>query len=273
MTGSGTKNAGGPGLPGRPRLFEAVSAMKQELQPATNSQASPKIASRLFRELPPADEDFIALCDAFMATRDPLLFQVVTHWVRMRKTVYRAEYFDLYEKWLREHVTRWGTCDILCYRVLNPMVERFPELHPRILGWARSDQVYVRRASAVCLLQSVRGFRVNVPFDRVRTVCDILKPDPHPHIQKGVGWLLKYAYLTYPDEVGAYLEQNRTELSRTTYRYALEKMDPDTRRKFMQDVKQRSDSLGSYHRCGSCPSVCGTGHDGLADIGDRLSES
>ena len=56
-------------------------------------------------------------------------------------------------------------------------------------------------------------------------ICDNLKYDKHLHIQKGLGWLLKYTYLTYPEEVEKYLRDNVSILSRTTFRYALEKIN------------------------------------------------
>ncbi|MFO8033720.1 MAG: DNA alkylation repair protein [Candidatus Bipolaricaulota bacterium] len=48
-----------------------------------------------------------------------------------------------------------------------------------------------------------------------------------------IGWLLKYAYLSYPTETVAYLEANVASLSRTAFRYALEKMPPSLRGRLM----------------------------------------
>jgi 3-methyladenine DNA glycosylase AlkD len=115
------------------------------------------------------------------------------------------------------------------------MIERFPLLFDSIFNWANDERVYVRRASAVCLIKSTAmSFKVEVPFEYVKNICDILKYDKHLHIQKGIGWLLKYAYLTYPLEVEEYLQNNIKNLSRTSYRYALEKMSKEKRELFMQ---------------------------------------
>lgn len=70
-------------------------------------------------------------------------------------------------------------------------------------------------------------------FKKILNICNILKEEKHIHIQKGLGWLLKYAYLTYPNEVEKYLRDNVDILSRTTFRYALEKMPKDLRNMMM----------------------------------------
>ena len=62
----------------------------------------------------------------------------------------------------------------------------------------------------------------------------MLKEDKHIHIQKAIGWVLKYSYLTYPKETVKYLNDNVTILSRTTFRYALEKMPKDLKDKMMK---------------------------------------
>ena len=67
-------------------------------------------------------------------------------------------------------------------------------------------------------------------YDYISNINLLLKLN---HIQKGLGWLLKYAYLTYPNEVEKYLRDNVDILSRTTFRYALEKMPKDLRNMMM----------------------------------------
>lgn len=189
---------------------------------------------KLYKLMPVDVDSFIACCDELVSSDYWHVFWLVTLWIKRKQTAYQLKYFDTYQKWLYKNIHSWGACDVFCYRVLNPMLENFPQLFSNALTWAHADQVYVRRASAVCLLQSTNAsFRVNAEFQKVKTICDLLKADPHIHIQKALGWLLKYAFLTYPTEVEAYLRENPTALSRTTFRYALEKMPPCERAEFM----------------------------------------
>ncbi len=192
-----------------------------------------KIQRNLYRLMPDRPDEFVKLCDEIMDWNQWPTFWLVTMWVKRHGNLYRRKYFDTYNKWLYDYTDGWGKCDILCYRVLNPMIERFPQLREIVFKWATSSKTYVRRAAAASLLKSGRSFDVNVEFETVKKVCDLLKNDHEIHVQKGIGWLLKYTYLTYPEDTVDYLENNVNELSRTTFRYALEKMPVDLKSEFM----------------------------------------
>ena len=81
---------------------------------------------------------------------------------------------------------------------------------------------------------SKKDFTVDYDLNKILYVCDELKNDKHIHIQKGLGWLLKYAYLSYPTEIEKYLKDNVKVLSRTTFRYALEKMNLSLKSELMK---------------------------------------
>lgn len=150
-------------------------------------------------------------------------FFIMTFLIKKRK-LYDIKYFSYYEKWLYEYVDDWGKCDAYCYRVLNPMIEKYLELYINITNWSNSEKVYVRRASLVCFIISKKDFYIDYELNKIFEICDKLKCDKHIHIQKAVGWVLKYSYLTYPKEIEKYLRNNVSNLSRTSFRYALEKM-------------------------------------------------
>lgn len=191
-----------------------------------SSKAYELIANKMYKKLPKQDDEIIELCNKLMESRNPVLYQIVTIWIKKKKTLYDIKYYGLYERWLYEYITSWEVCDQFCYRVLNPMLEKYPETYCHNILWAQSDKEYVRRAAAVSLLHSSQSFSVNVTHDKVIQICDVLIQDSHPHVQKGIGWLLKYAYLKYPEETIQYLIKNKENMSRVTYRYSLEKM-PD----------------------------------------------
>ena len=114
------------------------------------------------------------------------------------------------------------------------MIQKYPCLYDNINQWSCSDKIYVRRASLVCFIISKQNFSVDYNLEKMFHICDILKYDKHVHIQKGLGWLLKYSYLTYPSEIEKYLRDNIDVLSRTTFRYALEKMPNELKIELMK---------------------------------------
>ncbi|OAA22925.1 hypothetical protein DU53_03370 [Kosmotoga sp. DU53] len=113
---------------------------------------------------------------------------------------------------------------------------KYSELFSNVLKWAESERTYVRRVAPVSLIRNgvKSSFVVEYDLDKVLIVVENLKDDPHHHIQKAVGWLLKYSYLTYPDEILDYLRKNVKSLSRTTFRYALEKVPKEIRQEMMK---------------------------------------
>lgn len=186
---------------------------------------------RLYRELPAGAGELLELFD-LMVPRGDRYFRLVAAWIK-RKRLYGLECFPSYERWLHGYVNRWGICDVFCYWVLNPMVERHPQLFANVMAWTESPRTYVRRAAPVCLLESTQSFRVNCEIHKVLLVAEKLKQDPHQHVRQAVGWLLKYAYLAYPDQMESYLRDNAANLPRTVFRYAVEKTPPAIRRELM----------------------------------------
>ena len=176
--------------------------------------------------------DVFALFDKLLDSKKEETFILMTFIIKKRK-LYDLKYSHYYEKWLYHYVDSWGKCDAYCYRVLNPMVESYSELYDHVIQWAHSNQTYVKRAALVCFIVSKSNFYVDYDLQKILNICNILKADEHIHIQKGLGWLLKYSYLAYPSEIEKYLRDNVNQLSRTTFRYALEKMPKELKDKLM----------------------------------------
>lgn len=199
----------------------------------SGSAALEKLANRLYPNLPDEDAKLILLLDSLVSSAGWRVFWMVTQWIKRRK-LYDVDYMQFYEKWLFNFIHSWGQCDAFCYRVLNPMVEAHPHLFENVMTWADSPKTYVRRAAPVSLLHSDQSFSVNCEVGQVLWIAEKLKHDGEAHVQNGVGWLLKYAYLTYPDEVLAYLAKNAGNLPRTIFRYALEKMPGEVKEELMR---------------------------------------
>lgn len=102
-----------------------------------------------------------------------------------------------------------------------------------VRNWDNSYKIYVKGASVICLLKSTKIFIVNVPFEEFKEISDILTKDSHIYIEKGIEWLLKYAYLSYQEEIIKYLNNNLNIMISTTFRYALEKMPENLKRYMM----------------------------------------
>ncbi|MFW6040517.1 MAG: DNA alkylation repair protein [Thermoplasmatota archaeon] len=217
---------------GKQKILKIIENEYQQNKENSGSKLLNLVANRVYQHLPDDNKELIELFDFLVSTGEWSLFWLVTEWIK-RKRLYKLKNIRYYENWLYNHVDSWGKCDVFCYRVLNPMVEKHPELFENVMKWTESSKTYVRRAAPVSLINSGRGFSINVSIERVIKIAEKLKHDDELHVQKGVGWLLKYAYLSYPEEIYDYLKNNVDNLPRVIFRYALEKTPKDIKKELM----------------------------------------
>lgn len=206
-------------------ISKYVAQLNAEVNSMSYKQAKKnelKLAKKYFMHL--NVEDQFSLLEKLFDQPDYVLFSIATIWIKNNTELIDIEFYPFYERCLINSIASWYTCDQYCYRVLNPMIEKYPELLNYVLKWTHSDKIYVKRASAVCLIHSSSDFSINVPCDIILDVCEALLNETHLHIRKGMGWLLKYSYLSYPEAIVHFLKQHVTDLNSVSFAYALEKM-------------------------------------------------
>lgn len=146
---------------------------------------------------------------------------VVCHVYRRFAKSCGAREFGLFEGWIDRYVRNWAHADGVASWLLAACIENEPELGQRLVGWTKSGNRWKRRCAAVGLLQEAKAGR-QTAF--VLGQAERLLKDRDDMVEKGVGWLLKEAYPERPWEVVEFLLRRGGEASRTTLRYAAEKM-------------------------------------------------
>lgn len=148
-----------------------------------------------------------------------------------------GELLDRCASWLETSVSNWAQCDDLCLKLLYPFFLGHLEQIPRTQRWVESTSAWARRAANVAVVKFVRrkvGRPVfELPLSHVFDNCTRLMHDDDVYVQKGCGWLLKITAEVHPDEVAGFLRTWHTEMTRDTFRSAIEKMDRQTRRSLM----------------------------------------
>lgn len=132
-----------------------------------------------------------------------------------------AAEFRLFERWIDKHVRNWAHTDGVASWLLAACIRNEPALREQLLPWTSARNRWKRRASAVALLQEGKAGR---HLTTIFEVADRLIDERDDMVEKGVGWLLKETYPAKPREVVAFLLPRRQRASRTTLRYAAEKM-------------------------------------------------
>ena len=101
-------------------------------------------------------------------------------------------------------------------------------------GWSRDRNMWVRRASAVSLIPSVRkGQALDLAYGVART----LHADDEDLIQKAVGWMLREAGKADGSRLERYLRANGPRIPRTTLRYAIERFSATKRRALLHATR------------------------------------
>ncbi len=135
-----------------------------------------------------------------------------------------------FDGWV-DSLTNWGETDGLCTLILAALIKKDPALVKRLPAWTSSVNRWRRRSSAVALVPLARhGEHHDVAFE----ICDRLAEDRDDMVEKGIGWLLKEVSRTQPDTVASFLLTDIDRFSRTTVRYACEKLPKRLRTRVMQ---------------------------------------
>jgi 3-methyladenine DNA glycosylase AlkD len=138
-------------------------------------------------------------------------------------------------RWLAaDRCDNWALTDDLCGRVTAPFLRTHPREIAVVTRWARSPNLWVRRAAAVSLVPLARrGERLGAAY-RVAT---LLLGDGEDLIHKATGWLLREAGRTDPARLEAYLLARGPRVPRTTLRYAIERFAPPRRHAILERTR------------------------------------
>ena len=154
-------------------------------------------------------------------------------------TAFTPALLPVFKRWLAENRSaNWATTDALCGMAIGPLLVDRPALAARMRAWSRDRNMWVRRASAVALIPSVRrGLALDLGYE----VAARLHADREDLIQKAVGWMLREAGKTDPARLARYLLSEGARIPRTSLRYAIERF-PDARRREILDRTRRAAS-------------------------------
>ncbi|MCX6674027.1 MAG: DNA alkylation repair protein [Methanothrix sp.] len=190
-----------------------------------------KIATKYFREIKDRDKkEIFSLCENLLQANFGEEAFIAFEWAYSLRKKYVPEDFAVFERWVDQYVDNWAKCDTLCNHTIGSYVETYPQFIDNLAVWARSENRWLRRASAVTLILPARkGLFLKEVFE----ISDILLTDKDDMVQKGYGWMLKEASKKHQDEVFDYVMRWKAQMPRTALRYAIEKMPVEMRKEAM----------------------------------------
>jgi 3-methyladenine DNA glycosylase AlkD len=149
---------------------------------------------------------------------------IACNWSYFIRKKYEPGDFQQFEKWINDYVNNWASCDTLCNHTIGEFIEMYPDYLSKLKEFAKSDNRWMRRASAVSLIIPARKGKF---LNDILELADILLLDKDDLVQKGYGWMLKAASQSYQKEIFDYVVSNKLIMPRTALRYAIEKMPKD----------------------------------------------
>lgn len=152
------------------------------------------------------------------------------NWLSRCKKIFEESDFEMFEKIIFAIVSDWALCDDFCGHVMGVYFDMFPETTKSLNVWAKSENRWPRRASAVSLIYLVRKGKC---FDKALEIADLLIGDEDDLVRKGLGWLLREGWSKDQKYFEKYITENKNKFARVTLRYAIEKMDLVKRKELM----------------------------------------
>ncbi len=190
-----------------------------------------KIARKYFPQTKHLSKgEVFTLCEELLKSDYGEEAVIAFDWAYRLHDIYEPADFTVFENWLKKYVNNWAKCDTLCNHTIGAFIELYPRYVKDLKRWAKSENRWFRRASAVTLIIPARQGKF---LEDVFEIADTLLRDRDDLIQKGYGWMLKEASRKHQGEVFDYMMRNRDVMPRTALRYAIEKMPEDLRRKAM----------------------------------------
>jgi 3-methyladenine DNA glycosylase AlkD len=191
-----------------------------------------KIAREIFAEIKekPKTEIFAA-CEKLWQSGYMEESFVACDWSERLSKKFEPTDFKTLERWIKNYVSNWASCDTLCNHTVGDFVMMYPEFLSKLKEFAQSENRWVKRAAAVSLIIPARkGLFLKDIFE----IADILLMDKDDMVQKGYGWMLKAASQAHQHTVFEYVMSKKSVMQRTALRYAIEKMPEELKKLAMQ---------------------------------------
>ena len=194
-----------------------------------------KIAKKYFKQVKQLNKNEIfALSEKLLKSRYNEEATIAIQWVSQLADQFTKADFKLFERWLTKYIDNWGKDDDFCLHIIQPIIEKYPELIVKVKSWANSENMWLRRASAVSFITTIGNFyATRHNLKDIFEVAETLLHDKEDLVQKGYGWMLKSASVHNQKEVFEFVMKYKSNMPRTALRYAIEKMPANLKKQAM----------------------------------------
>ena len=162
----------------------------------------------------------------FHEVRATGLFMLIRNFTRADNEKSQKIWVQLYLNHL-DYVNNWDLVDSSAPVILGKwLLHRDRKL---LYQMARSRNLWRNR---IAILSTLAFIREN-DFDDLLRLAKIFLTHPHDLMHKATGWMLREAWKRNPSLVEQFIKKNAHQMPRTMLRYAIEKMSPAERKKYL----------------------------------------
>ena len=144
----------------------------------------------------------------------------------------RAQIVDFYLQ-NTQYINNWDLVDLSCPKIIGDYVLTQPD-SAMLMRLSRSKDMWEQRIAIVSTLTLIRAGL----FEPTITIAESLLNHPHDLIHKATGWMLREMGKRSEQHLTAFLQCHAANMPRTALRYAIERLTPDQRQKWLT-VKRR----------------------------------
>ena len=123
----------------------------------------------------------------------------------------------------------WDIVDLSCYKILGEYLYLSKESTDILLDFAKSNDLWKQRISIV----STFAFLKRNEFKHTLKISEILLKSEKDLIRKAIGWMLREVGKRDIDVLREFLDRNIKDISRTSLRYAIERMSKEERKRYL----------------------------------------
>jgi len=176
-------------------------------------------------------QELFSICEELYLSDYMEEASIVATWIPHHIDKLQADDIQTFKHWIVSYVNNWAKCDCLCNHTIGDLIMKYPKIVPEIKSWAKSNNRWLKRASAVSfIVPAKRGLFLWDAFE----ICDVLLLDTDDMVQKGYGWLLKEESRVHTKDVFDYVIKHHANMPRTALRYAIELMPKDLKTQAMK---------------------------------------
>ena len=156
-------------------------------------------------------------------------------------SIFRVEWLEgsdlsRIEGWLREAKT-WAHVDAIAIRLVGGILERHPEVSSTLDRWSTDDDFWVRRASMLALLLSLREGGGDWP--RFAGYADRMLEEKEFFIRKAIGWILRETSKRDPEIVYRFVSVRMDRISGLTLRESVRYLEIGRRDRLLAAYRAR----------------------------------